>query len=420
MRTQVLAFDETDDEAVLAASYASKVRGFSVQQSRTLRWDTGSRRWHEQLRLQWGYTNKDIRYQEEIGGYDIIGGNRAFLSVALIGDERDSLTDPRKGVFWTATTELARRFLGSDVDYVRLYGQVFTYVPLPGGLVWAQGYRAGVVPGDDPFYLLENRFQAGGPTTVRGFRQNGLGPQLTEDEGLGGQGVLVLNQEIRFPIWKNLKGGVFWDAGNSWLWANEFSLATCATPWAAACGSCSRSARCGSSTASSSTAARTRTAATSSPAAASSSASATPSSCHCEELRPTALSFRGASARGPVIPRSFGPLPLSFRGASAASGDEESAGGRRRRGDCGFLGTRPIGVPRNDKGNTRCHSEELRPRRATRNPPAAGRRAGQPCGVAVVIVSRPCAWGPVSRRRRSQANRRPTKPSTENIHIPGV
>ena len=224
VRTQLLAFDETDDEAAIAASYTSKVRGFSVQQSRTLRWDTGGRRWHERLRLQWGYTNKDIRYQEEIGSYDIIGGNRAFLSVALIGDERDSLTDPRKGVFWTATTELARRFLGSDVDYVRLYGQVFTYVPLPGGLVWAQGYRAGVVPGDDPFFLLENRFQAGGPTTVRGFRQNGLGPQLTEDEGLGGQGVLVLNQELRFPIWKNLKGGVFWDAGNSWLLAQEFSV----------------------------------------------------------------------------------------------------------------------------------------------------------------------------------------------------
>ena len=224
VRTQLLAFDETDDEALLAASYASKVRGFSVQQSGTLRWDTGSRRWHERLRLQWGYTNKDIRYQEEIGSDDIIGGNRAFVSLALIGDERDSLTDPRKGFFWTATTELSRRFLGSDVDYVRLYGQVFTYVPLPGGLVWAQGYRAGVVPGDDPFYLLENRFQAGGPTTVRGFRQNGLGPQLTEDEGLGGQAVLVLNQEIRFPIWRNLKGGVFWDAGNSWLWANEFSL----------------------------------------------------------------------------------------------------------------------------------------------------------------------------------------------------
>jgi outer membrane protein assembly factor BamA len=224
VKTQLLAFDETDDEAAIAASFASKVKGFSVQQSHTLLWDTGGRRWHERLRAQWGYTNKDIRYSETIGSDDILAGNRAFLSLALIGDERDSLTDPRRGFFWTATTEWSRRFLGSDLDYVRAYGQLFTYLPLPGGLVWAQGYRAGLVPGDDPFYLLENRFQAGGPTTVRGFRQNGLGPQLDEDEGLGGQAVFVLNQEIRFPIWKNLKGGVFWDAGNSWLLASEFSV----------------------------------------------------------------------------------------------------------------------------------------------------------------------------------------------------
>ncbi|HEX9188882.1 MAG TPA: BamA/TamA family outer membrane protein, partial [Vicinamibacteria bacterium] len=224
VKTQLVAFDEADDDSQIAESFASKVRGFSLQQSRTLVRDTGGRRWHERLRLQWGYTNKDIQYSEEIGSPDIVAGNRAFLSVALIGDERDSLTDPRKGLFWTATTEWSRRFLGSDVDYVRLYGQVFTYLPVARGVVWAQGLRAGVVPGDDPLYLLENRFQAGGPTTVRGFRQNGLGPQLTEDEGLGGQGVFVMNQELRFPIWKSLKGGVFWDAGNSWLWAYEFSL----------------------------------------------------------------------------------------------------------------------------------------------------------------------------------------------------
>lgn len=224
VRTQLLAFDESDDDSALAESFASRVKGFSLQQSRTLLRDTGSRRWHERLRLQWGYTNKDIQYSEQVGSPDIVAGNRAFLSVALIGDERDSLTDPTKGLFWTATTEFSRRYLGSDVDYERLYGQLFTYLPLPKGLVWAQGLRAGTVPGDDPFYLLENRFQAGGPTTVRGFRQNGLGPQLTEDEGLGGQAVFVMNQEIRFPIWKSLKGGVFWDSGNSWLWAGEFSL----------------------------------------------------------------------------------------------------------------------------------------------------------------------------------------------------
>jgi outer membrane protein assembly factor BamA len=224
LRTQLLYFDETDNESLIAASYASKVRGYSVQQTRTLLRDTGSRRWHDRLRLQWGYTNKDIQYSEDVGSDVLVAGDRAFLSLSLIGDWRDSLTDPRRGVFWTATSEFSRTFLGSDVDYVRLYGQLFAYVPVTKGIVWAQGYRAGVVPGDDPFYLLENRFQSGGPTTVRGFRQNGLGPQFDESEGFGGQGVFVLNQELRFPIWKQLHGGVFWDAGNTWLLASEFSL----------------------------------------------------------------------------------------------------------------------------------------------------------------------------------------------------
>ena len=91
-------------------------------------------------------------------------------------------------------------------------------------MVWAQGYRAGVVPGTNPLLLLENRFQAGGPTTVRGFDQNALGPQTQEGEGFGGQGLILLNQELRFPIWKQLAGGLFWDAGNVWLLSRDISL----------------------------------------------------------------------------------------------------------------------------------------------------------------------------------------------------
>jgi outer membrane protein assembly factor BamA len=56
---------------------------------------------------------------------------------------------------------------------------------------------------------------------VRGFEQNALGPTTEAGDSLGGQAVLVLNQELRFPIFRNLKGGAFWDAGNVWLTAGE-------------------------------------------------------------------------------------------------------------------------------------------------------------------------------------------------------
>jgi outer membrane protein assembly complex protein YaeT len=222
LRTQLVVFDD-DDDLIDIEGLDTRVRGVSLLQSRALLRDRRSRRWHDRLRLQWGYTWKTIDYLPTEGGEPLLLGHRGFLPLALIGDERDSLTDPRRGVFWTATSELARTWLGSDADYVRLYGQLFAYVPL-GPLVWAQGYRAGIVPGDFTLLLIENRFRAGGPTTVRGFEQNAVGPRSPSGLSLGGQAVAVLNQELRFPIYRSLKGGIFWDAGNTWITAAEWSL----------------------------------------------------------------------------------------------------------------------------------------------------------------------------------------------------
>jgi outer membrane protein assembly complex protein YaeT len=222
VRTQLFVFDDRDED-VQISGLTSHVKGVTLQQTHVLLRDRRTRRWHDRLRLQWGYTFKKIDYVESAESSQVLHGNRGFPSLAAIRDERDSLTDPTRGVFWTATTELARTALGSDVNYVRLYGQFFAYVPL-GPLVWAQGYRIGAVPGDDPLLLIENRFHAGGPTTVRGFEQNGLGPQTAEGDSLGGQAVAIVNQELRFPIWKSLKGGAFWDAGNVWVTSSQLHL----------------------------------------------------------------------------------------------------------------------------------------------------------------------------------------------------
>jgi outer membrane protein assembly factor BamA len=223
VRTQLFVFDDDADDDFLLEGIESRVRGVTLQQSRALLRDRRSRRWHDRLRLQWGYTFKHIEYFGTEPGEVLLAGDRGFLSLAAIGDERDSLTDPTRGVFWTLSTEFSRTWLGSEVDYVRLYGQLFAYVPI-GPLVWAQGLRVGTVPGEDPLFLIENRFRAGGSTTVRGFPQNFLGPQTPDGGSLGGQAVAVVNQELRFPIFRSLKGGVFWDAGNVWAFSRELGF----------------------------------------------------------------------------------------------------------------------------------------------------------------------------------------------------
>jgi outer membrane protein insertion porin family len=42
--------------------------------------------------------------------------------------------------------------------------------------------------------------------------------------GIGGQGLIVFNQELRFAVWNRVWGGVFYDAGNVWPLASEIDL----------------------------------------------------------------------------------------------------------------------------------------------------------------------------------------------------
>jgi outer membrane protein assembly factor BamA len=146
VHTQLLVSDDADNRNT-ASTLASRIRGVSLQQGRALLEDTSPGHRRNRLRLQWGYADKRIEHFDSSGAGMTLAGKRSYLSLSLVGDERDSLTDPQRGLFWTASSELARKALGSDVDYLRLYGQLFVYLPLPANLVWAQGYRAGVVPG---------------------------------------------------------------------------------------------------------------------------------------------------------------------------------------------------------------------------------------------------------------------------------
>ena len=221
-RTQVFLYDD-EDLTTQIASLAQRVQGVTLQQTQRWRSELAGRRWSDRLRMQWGYFYKHIRYTDVESGRQLLA-DRAGLTDALVGDSRDSLTDPHRGLFWSLGGDLGLRALGSDVSYVKLYGQLFAYVPLGPRVVWAQGLRLGAVPGNDPVYLLDNRFQAGGSTTVRGFPESGLGPHTADGVALGGQALAVFNEELRFPLWKRLYGGVFYDAGNVFALAREMQL----------------------------------------------------------------------------------------------------------------------------------------------------------------------------------------------------
>jgi outer membrane protein assembly factor BamA len=60
---------------------------------------------------------------------------------------------------------------------------------------------------------IDERFFNGGNTTVRSFTERDLGPH-DGDDPIGGEFFTVFNVEYTFPIYGELQGAVFIDAGN--------------------------------------------------------------------------------------------------------------------------------------------------------------------------------------------------------------
>ena len=156
---------------------------------------------------------------------------------SVIRDTRDDLLDPNDGAMVIVDGDLALRALGSEVGFVRTFAQGFFFKRLPSArrIVAAFGARVGLAHGferekEDQIISelpASERFFAGGDTTVRGFALDRLGDEGTITATgfpLGGNGVVVLNAELRATIAGSLQGVGFVDAGNVFALASELSF----------------------------------------------------------------------------------------------------------------------------------------------------------------------------------------------------
>ena len=176
------------------------------------------------------------------------------FSGTMIRDTRNDVIDADAGTFLLGDTELAARLVGSEVGFVKTFLQGFTYYRLPTGrrAVVAFGARVGAahgfrrivarvapdgepVPGPDGAPMVDvvqdlpasERFFAGGDTTVRGFSLDRLGtPATISATGFptGGNGLVVLNAELRVAVVGGLGVVGFLDAGNVFPRATDIDV----------------------------------------------------------------------------------------------------------------------------------------------------------------------------------------------------
>ncbi len=204
----------------------------TVQQRRTLL--AAEQRWRPTLRTEWAY-GYDLEYDDADLTLAVRDGDplsltlRARLASAnttLTYDSRDNLLNPTRGMFHSARVEAGTAWLASELRFARYLGQHFLFVPA-GRLTWASGLRFGSVGiGDDQGESLESilvRFSTGGGTSVRGYRQDALTPEIIEGFPRGGDVLVVLNQEARLRVtpWLGVVG--FVDAGNAFTRWREVS-----------------------------------------------------------------------------------------------------------------------------------------------------------------------------------------------------
>jgi outer membrane protein insertion porin family len=158
------------------------------------------------------------------------------FGITWVLDRRDNPADATKGSYNSADFGVADGYIGSSASFLRFYYQNSTYYRIKRRFSFARSIRfGGLIPYRDTVSLtfpppttpplptvipLPERFFAGGGTSLRGFALNQAGPRdPVTGFPVGGQALLVLNQELRFPMrlpyfGTSLGGAFFYDGGN--------------------------------------------------------------------------------------------------------------------------------------------------------------------------------------------------------------
>jgi outer membrane protein insertion porin family len=171
------------------------------------------------------------------------------FSAAVIRDTRSDPVDPAAGEYFSANGQLAARAIGSQIGFVKSFftAQAFRAVPHTNRIIFAANARLGVAVGfpresidlaGDPILITDlpqsERFYAGGDTTIRGFALDRVGTRhvpaepsdtLTEDLlPVGGNGLVIVNAELRAPVSGGFGVVGFLDTGNVFARVSNIDL----------------------------------------------------------------------------------------------------------------------------------------------------------------------------------------------------
>jgi outer membrane protein insertion porin family len=188
----------------------------------------------------WGYRYEHARTYQPVGDIVLVSEPLTVspLTTTLTRETRDDALDATRGGFLSHAFAFSPDWLGSDRPYMKYFGQYFRYFALQPPkrkpftnemlrprLVFATGARIGLAksigPGDVP---TSERFFSGGSNSLRGFAQNSVGPIGADLVPTGGNAMIVINNELRVPLFSVIDGVAFTDIGNVFARISDISF----------------------------------------------------------------------------------------------------------------------------------------------------------------------------------------------------
>ncbi len=163
------------------------------------------------LARQVNVTNRGIDV-EELGPTSYLASS---LGLSQTLDTRDSALNPRGGLVFNSTVDYGSSAFGSQIEFVRTTARLSYYIPLMKKTLLALGARGGVIkPLGMEELPIDERFFNGGSRSVRSFNERELGPKDSNGFEIGGETFTIFNIEYVFPIFGDLLGATFLDAGS--------------------------------------------------------------------------------------------------------------------------------------------------------------------------------------------------------------
>jgi outer membrane protein insertion porin family len=201
-------------------SFESRETGGGLRFSRAL---------GEYVRVGLGYRYEDINITDVSEDAsqrikDLAGrSTSSVITPSVAWDSRDNQFNPTRGYYHFASFDFAGGPLGAENQFYKATAEANWYYPLIGDIVFSARGRVGYADGwgDKDLPLLERFFVGTQNVTIRGYRLEDVGPQDINGDPIGGNSLVLLSGQLRFPVTEGLSLVGFIDAGNLYD-KNEF------------------------------------------------------------------------------------------------------------------------------------------------------------------------------------------------------